>query len=306
MRPLSRIRRDGFTLVELLVVIAIIAILMALLVPAVQKVREASSAAKCLNNLRQLAIATHNYEGVKRHFPSAVNLPSPGGSWGPPPDANKWYGIYVALMPFIEQQGLYNQLVLNQASPYNVNAATPTSPGATVLPVTYCPSDAALPSPPLITTSGLTFAITSYCGNAGTMAAPISPAAGTDGMFWINSKVRIREVIDGTSNTLLMGERTRFNLQTSSSAEAVGGWAWANSSSMEDFTLNCSEPMAQLRPGASNDFNRFGSFHAGGSGANFTFVDGSARFINASIEPTKVFPSICTRAGGEVVNPNSF
>jgi prepilin-type N-terminal cleavage/methylation domain-containing protein/prepilin-type processing-associated H-X9-DG protein len=302
MRPSTRFRRTAFTLIELLVVIAIIAILMFLLVPAVQKVREASSAAKCLNNLRQLAIATHNYEGQNRHFPSAVNLPSPGSSWGPAPDANKWYGIYIALMPFIEQKGLMDKLVLNQATPHTINAATPTSPGATVIPISYCPSDPALPSPPLIPASGMTFAVTSYAGNAGTVATPVS-GTGTDGMFWINSKVRIKEVTDGTSNTLLMGERSRQNLQTSSSALAVGGWAWCNSSSMEDFTLNSLEPMEGFR---SHDFNQFGSLHGGATGANFTFADGSARFISASIDQRTVFQPICTRQGGEVVNPNSF
>jgi prepilin-type N-terminal cleavage/methylation domain-containing protein/prepilin-type processing-associated H-X9-DG protein len=305
MRPRIPLRR-AFTLVELLVVIAIIAILMALLVPAVQKVREASAQARCLNNLRQLAIAHHNYEGQHRHFSSAVNLPSPGGSWPAAPDPNKWYGIYVALMPFIEQQALFNELVLTQASPQNVNAATPTSPGATIIPISICPSDAALPVPALITTSGCTLAVTSYAGNAGTTSTPATGATGTDGMFWINSKVRIREVTDGTSNTLLMGERTRFNLQTSSSAEAVGGWAWANSDSMEDFTLNCSQPMTQIRPGATNTLSQFGSYHGGGTGANFSFADGSARFINASIDTLTVFVPICTRRGGELVNPNSF
>jgi prepilin-type N-terminal cleavage/methylation domain-containing protein/prepilin-type processing-associated H-X9-DG protein len=306
MRLRTRFPRAAFTLIELLVVIAIIAILMALLVPAVQKVREASNAARCLNNLRQLAIAHHNYEGQKHHFASAANLPSPGGSWPAAPDANRWYGMYVALMPFIEQQGLYNELVLNQASPYNVNANSPTAPGATVIPITICPSDAALPSPAIITTSGLTFAVTSYGGNAGTRSTPATGATGTDGMFWLNSKVRIREITDGTSNTLLMGERTRWKLQTSSSAEAVGGWAWVNSSSMEDFTMNCLEAFAQLGPNASNDFNQFGSFHGGGAGANFTFADGSARFISASIDMGTAFIPICTRSGGENFNPNSF
>jgi prepilin-type N-terminal cleavage/methylation domain-containing protein/prepilin-type processing-associated H-X9-DG protein len=303
MRQPTGFRRTAFTLIELLVVIAIIAILMVLLVPAVQKVREASSAARCLNNLRQLAIANHNYEGQRRHFPSAVNLPSPGSNWPAVPDANKWYGIYVALMPFIEQKGLYDKLVLNQVNPQNVNAASPTSPGATVIPISYCPSDPALPNPPLITASGMTFAVTSYGGNAGTMSAPISPGTGTDGMFWINSKVRIKEITDGTSNTLLMGERSRQNLTTSSSALAVGGWAWCNSNSMEDFTMNSSFAMEGFR---SHDFTQFGSLHGGASGANFTFADGSARFISASIDQRTVFQPICTRQGGEVVNPNSF
>jgi prepilin-type N-terminal cleavage/methylation domain-containing protein/prepilin-type processing-associated H-X9-DG protein len=306
MRPRIPFRRDAFTLIELLVVIAIIAILMALLVPAVQKVREASSAAKCLNNLRQLAIAMHNFEGQHHHFPSAANNASTSLSgWPTAPDKNKWYGLYVAIMPFIEQNGLYSSLVVNQENPQNVNAASPTSPGATVIPITICPSDPAMPTPAQGTYSGMTFAVTSYCGNSGTSTTSnVGSSMLLDGMFWINSKVRIREVQDGTSNTLLMGERTRLKLnQTSSTAQVVGGWAWVNQYSMEDFTMNSSEPMEGFR---AHDLNQFGSLHGGATGANFTFVDGSARFISASIDQLTVFQPICTRRGGEVVNPNSF
>jgi prepilin-type N-terminal cleavage/methylation domain-containing protein/prepilin-type processing-associated H-X9-DG protein len=299
-------RRAAFTLIELLVVIAIIAILMALLVPAVQKVREASSAAKCLNNLRQLAIAMHNYEGQHHHFPSASNLGTQVTltGWPAAPDPTRYYGLYIAIMPFIEQQGLYNELVQNQQNPHSINAASPTAPGATVIPISICPSDPALPNPAQGTYSGMTFALTSYAGNSGT--SPTSSSGNSmalDGMFWINSKVRIREVQDGTSNTLLMGERTRLNLnQTASTAEVVGGWAWCNQFNMEDFTLNSSEPMEGFR---AHDYNQFGSLHGGAGGANFTFVDGSARFISVGIDQKTVFNPICTRRGGEVVNPSS-
>ena len=307
MRPRIRFRRVAFTLIELLVVIAIIAILMALLVPAVQKVREASSAAKCLNNLRQLAIAMHNYEGQKHHFPSAANISAPTSltGWPTAPDNNKWYGLYIAIMPFIEQGQLANELVLNQANPHYTNAGSATSPGATVIPITVCPSDPATPSPAQATYSTMTLAVTSYGGNSGTSG---SSSDGTkmlqDGMFWINSKVRIREIQDGTSNTLLMGERTRMKLnETSSTAQVVGGWAWVNQYSMEDFTLNSSLPMEGFR---SHTLDQFGSLHGGSNGANFTFVDGSARFISSGIDQLTVFQPICTRRGGEVVNPNSF
>jgi prepilin-type N-terminal cleavage/methylation domain-containing protein/prepilin-type processing-associated H-X9-DG protein len=105
--PASAItRRGGFTLIELLVVIAIIAVLIALLLPAVQAAREAARRAQCVNNLKQIGLALHNYISVNDTLP-------PGGFPAWVAESSKWinngdFGAHVRLLPFLEQQTLYN------------------------------------------------------------------------------------------------------------------------------------------------------------------------------------------------------
>src|SRR5262245_29437844 len=106
--------RKGFTLIELLVVIAIIAILIGLLLPAVQKVREAAARAKCANNLKQLGIAVHAYEGVYQKFPLGLELRA--GS------TTTRSTFFIDLLPYIEQAPLHQQW--DFANPANNTNAT--------------------------------------------------------------------------------------------------------------------------------------------------------------------------------------
>jgi prepilin-type N-terminal cleavage/methylation domain-containing protein/prepilin-type processing-associated H-X9-DG protein len=325
--------RPGFTLIELLVVIAIIAVLIGLLLPAVQKVREAANRISCTNNLKQIALATMNFESTYKRFPSAVNLqidPYYGANmvskFGPPPDPSGSYSLWEALMPYIEQDNLQKGLVFNQLNQYGimadsqyVNCTGQNSFGAQTIKILVCPSDQ-LPSPAQTTytsDSGTVyyFGMTSYGGNAGSRGVYWQYAT-QDGMFCLNSKVKIADVTDGTSNTIFYGERYHYDLvwdalQTANGGSLIntyGGWAWANPYAMEDHTQSAYSPINYLIPAGTTQItydlsdarlNAWGSGHTGG--ANFAFVDGSVHFLTNSTTQTAL-QALATRAGGEVLS----
>ena len=186
--------RIAFTLIELLVVIAIIAVLIGLLLPAVQKVREAASRLKCTNHLKQIALAGHNYHDTHERFPGAVQT-------GP-----RFSSLFVELLPYIEQNALYQQW--NFANP-GTNYAGAAPRAGTVISVYVCPSHP-------LQHGGSGPALTTYGGNGGSKVYPATRAT-LDGMFHTTgpqsepgagqSGVRILDATDGTSNTILFGER---------------------------------------------------------------------------------------------------
>jgi prepilin-type N-terminal cleavage/methylation domain-containing protein/prepilin-type processing-associated H-X9-DG protein len=303
-------RRNGFTLIELLVVIAIIAILIGLLLPAVQKVREAAARAKCQNNLKQVAISAHNFHVEFQHLPSALNYPALAG-WPIAPIVGQYVSLHERLLPYNEQQAVYSQIMpfLNQIDNQYIVCAQnaqwgplTSAPGATVLKYLVCPSDGAMLDPAQERYGGdKLFGLSSYAGNAGiypTSTAGSSRKPDGNGPFYINSSTRLQDFADGTSNTLLFGERSRLNLTQTSSSAALGGWAWVNTFSMEDMTMNTSETMEGT---LTHDLNQFGSQHNGGGGANFAFGDGSVRFLSKSMDLTTVFQPISVFAGRKVV-----
>jgi prepilin-type processing-associated H-X9-DG protein len=292
----------------LLVVIAIIAVLIGLLVPAVQKVREAAARASCQNNLKQIGLAAHGYHDQNKKFPPAVNVPGEENfGWPVAPATNRWFSLAMALLPFIEQNAIKNQLVDNVANPQYTNCLGPDSVGAQQVPIFVCPSDGGMPNPPqgTYTSSGKTyyFGLWSYGGCAGTSATTTTGSASRqNGIFYLNSSVKISAITDGTSNTLAFGERSRLNMPTAgTTSQSAGGWAWANYYAQEDMTMN-----ASVAIGTTNSLDSFNSMHNNNSGANFTFADGSVRWLSASLDLATVLQPLATRAGGEVILGSAF
>jgi prepilin-type N-terminal cleavage/methylation domain-containing protein/prepilin-type processing-associated H-X9-DG protein len=316
-------KRSAFTLIELLVVIAIIAVLMGLLMPAVQKVREAAARLQCQNNLKQIALAAHAYHDEYKRLPSGVNLPISfqSGAVRPtnflytsglitqPPMAGKFISWPEALLPYLEQTNSYLSLDLTQREYANTNG--PDSPGAHMLEILICPVDN-LPASGVTTytTGGKTyyFGMTSYGANGGTRSWYISSMT-TDGVFWINSSVRLTDISDGTSNTLFFGERYHKD-DVYTEIATTGGWAWANYDAPEDCILSTPVPINyKLPPGTKLGWPNypeddrvcaFGSAHP--AGANFALADGSVRFISDEIS-LPLLQALSTRAGGEGVSP---
>jgi prepilin-type processing-associated H-X9-DG protein/prepilin-type N-terminal cleavage/methylation domain-containing protein len=310
-------RRLAFTLVELLVVIAIIVLLMALLLPAIQKVRAAADKMSCANNLHQLVIAAHHYHNDYLHFPPGLNVPistqsgaifptNPlvtSGKVDPPPFRGKFMSLFECLLPYFEQDDIYRGINFSQRE--YANTLGPSSIGSRVIKLLICPSD---PMKDWVSVYINTyfFGMNSYGGNGGTRSWFVSDMT-TDGIFWINSKVRIADVHDGTSNTLLFGERLHWD-PVYTGIDSLGGWAWSNYLSSQDYLFSTPVPVNYTIPkGTPLTFAvedprvcAFGSAHPGG--ANFAFCDGSTRFLTlTSNSELPLLQALSTRNGGEVV-----
>jgi prepilin-type N-terminal cleavage/methylation domain-containing protein/prepilin-type processing-associated H-X9-DG protein len=334
---MSKSNRVGFTLIELLVVIAIIGILVGMLLPAVQSVREAARRTQCANNLRQIGLAAMNYEGAFKKFPPGYTQSRvPGTS-----NSFEGHSAFYFLLPYLEQQNVYD--TFNYARPRLNIATTASGLSASVISTYLCPSDllpnTALPSPETGTPNQW-FGGVSYRCNGG--SRPIFPTSATnDGLFMClyygttvrkanlapnPIEVQIRDVRDGTSNTILFGELYHrdpnfdtFAAATSwTSGSTMLGWSrWypaqgdpglANLMGGAWAPINYKIPFVHGGPGAPTSsqawfpfqdqrLSAFGSGHPGG--ANFVLVDGSTRFISATM-PQTVLTLYCQRADGNV------
>lgn len=317
--------RRGFTLIELLVVIAIIALLMALLLPAIQKVRAAADRMLCASNLRQLTIATHNYHNDWNRFPAGVNVPVGTGSGmifptntlykngiiTDPPEPGVFKSLFQAILPYVEGDNIFKQLdfTTRELTAANPSCNSPTSPGAKVIKLFICPSDAMDSQVSTFVSGGVTyyFGMNSYGGNGGTKSYYMDTALKTDGVFWINSKVKFASILDGTSHTFFFGERLH-NDPVYTNIKTLGGWAWNSYLSHQDYIFSSPVPVNYTIPvGTPLTFAvqdprtcAFGSAHP--NGANFAFGDGSARFMtltgNADLP---VLQALSTRRGGESI-----
>ena len=203
-------KRRGFTLVELLVVIAIIGTLVALLLPAVQAARESARRASCLNNLKQLGLASHNYHDANKKFPTAARLPI-DVSGRPTGGTNLW----VELLRYFEQGNLYDKWDYDDNRNNVVDGINATQ--AQVIEILLCPSDPLTEPVSEYTAGSIAWAwgyygLSSYGGNGGkrtvlTGGPPHFSRMARDGVFFIGSCVGLKDITDGASNTLLFGER---------------------------------------------------------------------------------------------------
>jgi prepilin-type N-terminal cleavage/methylation domain-containing protein/prepilin-type processing-associated H-X9-DG protein len=330
MNRLIRIR-PAFTLVELLVVIAIIGILVGLLLPAVQAAREAARRMQCSNNVKQIGLTFHNYESAVKSFPinyatrGKLGFPNTG-----PGIANSGRSWMQMILPYMEQNNLYSNIDFTVGlQPKSSPATSPVGKNrivaATVLPTFLCPSDDSNEGGTLLNRSDLNetnapadrWAVTSYkaCAgsnwNAGLFAWVNSGATGvggknagqSDGLNLgngvicsnqtdVNSKTRMGDITDGTSNTFIVGE-------------AMPGWSqwnwWYNPNAC---TATTAIPLNRVLKVAKNigDWpNNYGfaSRHTGG--ANFGLADGSVRFVSDNIN-TATYRALATVSSGEVVS----
>jgi prepilin-type processing-associated H-X9-DG protein len=278
------------------VVIAIIGVLMALALPAVQKVRAAANRAECTNNLKQVGLALHQYHGSHRVFPPGVSFrngkdPFPNQSW------------LAKLLPYVEQQELWRLTqVAYQKEPYFV--MNPPHVGLDyVVGVFTCPADGRVSSAQ--DSRGYHVALTSYLGLEGLNLNS------NDGVLYLDSRVRIQDIVDGTSNTILVGERPPGpdfwygwwyggygQRKPSGSGDMVLGAREINDS--VDLQ-SCAVGPYEFAPGKLSehcDVFHFWSLHSGG--ANFLFCDGSVHFLTYDAAP--LMPALATRAGREPVS----
>ena len=296
-------RPTGFTLIELLVVVAIITGLVALLLPGVQKVREAVNRVQCVNNLKQIGIAMHGYHDVYKAFPHAYDaralFQDPSATPATPGRSRTTKSWATLILPFIEQDNLDRAGYANYHDHH--------------LPIYVCPSD----SRALGFYSGNRGfgrqGLTDYLAVTGTMTFKGNPTSSTrptcDGVIYESSRTRIADITDGTSSTVLVGERPP------SPDLFWGWWTWSAfdaslgvrntfpvyGTSGDQPPIFCTRLFPEnYRPRDNNncETHHFWSAHPGGG--NWLFADDSVRFL--SYQSNAILPALATRSGGEVVN----
>jgi prepilin-type N-terminal cleavage/methylation domain-containing protein/prepilin-type processing-associated H-X9-DG protein len=306
MPSLSSVRRRGFTLIELLVVIAIIAVLIALLLPAVQAAREAARRSQCTNNLKQVALAAMNYESSNGIFPAGAlsqNDTTTGRGTAASPYYITNFSVFVRLLPFTEQSGLYNAVNFNltQSNYDNLTVA------GIQLNILQCPSDNQNAGVPIVKGTGASWTFnpqpatsigncyfTSYGGCSGTYfsnnylgATNYTTRQGLmNGVIYPDATTTIASITDGTSNTFLIGEKAKGYLKQFDPSYAVSDNAWYSGNYFDTQICTIYPPNVQISSTAIKSFTYYfpetaTSYHPGG--LNMAYADGSVHFIKNTI-----------------------
>lgn len=300
-QELRRRQIRGFTLIELLVVIAIIAVLIALLLPAVQQARETARRSQCLNNMKQIGLAMHGYHDVNRTFPMGSTTIT-AGAWG--------YAMFI--LPYMDQSNSYNTIQFNGTNCCTQILAQQNStppkphPMSQAYSILQCPSDILAgkihisgPAAGSLTCGNLfpgnylgicgdkPSATSSICSG---VSATTNPAG--NGTLFSLSRVRISDILDGTSQTLMVGERGL-------PSDLVWGWVICGGHECEQYiAADKGIGMPSNAPYTSGNIYYFWSQHPGG--ANFLLADGSVRFLSRNMDLAS-YKKLATRAGSDVV-----
>ena len=304
--------RNGFTLIELLVVIAIIAILIALLLPAVQQAREAARRTQCKNNLKQIALAMHNYESSNNALPPSMAIV-------PTITSNASWSIHGRLLPFMEQVNLYSQIDLSRAWGNFPIISNFRVPGY------VCPSDPKSDRARDTGTNGIFLMPTCYGFNFGTwLVYNPTTGQGGDGIAFPNSRIRISSITDGTSNTLLASEVHAWTAYTRNggppSTDGTGHTEWANGHSHHSgftTTLTPNSNVIFVDAGVTYRNTDYASRQEGSNTTSVSYsalnsrsyhtgivqsalCDGSVRSFSSNID-LSIWRALGTRDGGEVL-----
>lgn len=275
--------KRGFTLVELLVVVAIIGILIGMLLPAVQQVREAARRTACLNNLTQLGLAMHNHEFSFGSLPPGV-IDKAG------PIQNVAVGQHVSwtvhLLRFLEQNGVADSFDIPSGTYAGKNAPA----RAMVMTIFNCPSQG------VVQDATMTAGLSHYAGCHNSVEAPID--VDNDGLLFLNSAITYGDIYDGSSNTILIGEIIPDSTDL--------GWASGTRATLRNTgeLLNTGSWKAKYAGGIAaaglkkTFVGGFGSAHPGTS--NFLFADGSVHAISLDID-SALLEHLGDREDGEMM-----
>jgi prepilin-type N-terminal cleavage/methylation domain-containing protein len=298
--------RRAFTLIELLVVIAIIVLLMGLLLPAIQKVRSAADRMSCGNNLKQIGIALHNYHNDFGALPPGYSCQTMQSD--PAMTAPGW-GWAAHLLPYLEADNLHKQINLALPVEYTRHASVRT----TIVKLFVCPGDTNTGQFTILDELGTPLALAatnSYAASFGSGGEIGEEPDVSNGLFYRNSRIAFRDMIDGSSNTVAIGERASLFTQTpwagavSFGTTRVTAGAPVNSTAVEEApTQTLAHTGSHTLNDIDSDPDDFFSSHM--SVGMFVFGDGSVRPVKRNVS-LQILQALSTRAGGEIVGYDEY